>query len=172
MARINFEKNNKPSVDAQVLIERLLDMEPGDFISYQELSDLIDKDTQQGKGYRALFRARSILEREEQKVIIPIPNEGVRCLTDEEKVESGRGYIGKAGRAGRKGITRVTCVHNFDQLPNDKKIEHNYVLSVAGAIQHFARPKVRRQVEERIAQGNKVLSCDETLNTVLELGIK
>ncbi len=172
MGRMTFEKGNKPSLDAQTLLDVLLEMEPGDFVSYQDLSDLIGKDVQVGEGYRALFRARTILEREEHNVVAPIPGQGVKCLTDEEMVQSGRGFIGKAGRAGARSISRVSCVKKFDELPNEKKIEHNYVLSIAGAIQHFARPKTRKQIEERIAQTRKPMSCDETLNTVLELGIK
>jgi len=172
MGHIKFEKGRKPSLDAQTLLDVLLEMQPGDFVSYQDLSDLIGKDVQVGEGYRALFRARTILEREERQVVTPVPGEGIRCLTDEEKVDSGCGFVGKAGRAGARGVSRVSCVESFEHLPNEKKIEHNYVLSIAGAIQHFARPKTRKQIEERIAQTRKPMACDETLNAVLELGIK
>lgn len=172
MAQKKFNAGRKPSLDAQVLLDALLEMEPGDFMSYKRLSGLIGKDVQRGEGYRALRRARKILERDEGEVITPVLGQGIKCLTDAEKVDSAHGFVGKARRASSRCIRRATRVKSFESLPNDKKVQHNLMLSIAGAIHHLSRPKTQKQLEANIVQSRKALGCEETLNAVMELDIK
>lgn len=172
MGKIKFEKGKKPSLDAQTLLDCLEEMKPGDFVSYSDLSELIGKDVQVGKGYQALSRARKILERENGKVVEPVFGQGMRCLEDESKVDSSEYYVKKAGRAGKKAVKRLTTIENFAALSNAKKVKHNYVMSVAGVIHHLSKPSTKKQIESKVSQSHRQMELDETLNAVLETGVK
>lgn len=169
---ITYKKGQKPSLDAQTLVNALLDMNPGDFVSYKDLTEFVGKDVQSGDGYRALFRARQILKREERKVFEPVPGEGIKCLEDHEIVGTGKKFIRGAYNRARKGSTHLACV-DYESLPDERsKNEYNVSLSVMGTILEFSKASSQKKIEARVAQSHKVIDTDETVNIILELDIK
>ena len=158
-----IEKKTIPaiSIESQKVIERLGWCEPGDFVSYQELSQIAGGDIQDGK-YFALDTGRKRLERDRSYVFATVKNEGVKRLTDEEIVRTSEIGITKVRREARRSVRKLVCV-DFDTLTNVAKIKHNARLSVFGALAIVTSAKKQRLIEQAVSETKTRLDVGQTL---------
>lgn len=149
------------SIDAQMLYERIVQLNVGESISYAELSALVGRNVQD-EGHGVLATARRMAEREEI-VFGTVMGQGIRRLSDPEIVDTGDHAIARVRRAAKRGANTVTAVADFDALPNEKKIKHNTLLSLLGTVTAFMRPATAKKIATSVAQNSGKLSVGDTL---------
>jgi hypothetical protein len=136
---------NKPSVDAQTLYARLSAMAVGEEISYQELSAAIGRNVQ-GIAYPALDTARRMCRNEHRMVFGTVRGKGLVRLDDAGIVSEGASGLSKIRREAKRRAKVLTCVQDFESMPQEKRTQHNAALAVLGAISEAAKPATLKRV--------------------------
>lgn len=152
----------KISIDSQVLFNRLEKMKKGDFVSYDELTALIDKDVQNSARYN-LTTARNKMLSEHGVVFEPVHNEGLNALTDEENaLSSGAVALKRIRKTAHRAVKRLTAVE-FDGLSNEAKVAHNTGLGMAGAFLAITKSKTVKRVEVEARNTGEIISLNKTI---------
>ena len=161
----NGEKRVIPqlSVDTQILYERIKKAAIGDFISYPELTALIDRNVQT-KGYSALMTARKMARRNDRMVFECVRGEGLKRL-DDHGIVTGIPQQGlkRIRHISRTAAMKLSCVQNFDGLQNGDKISHNAAVSLFGAITLFTRERSVKRIEAAVQEKADKLPVMKTL---------
>jgi hypothetical protein len=140
------------SIDTQTL-ERLLEKaQVGDVVSYKELSEAIGRDVQNGANH-LLYSARARLQRDQQRVFAPVMGQGLKRLDDAAIVGTTTTAMHKVRNLARRQQQTLSCVADFDALPNDAKVKHNVALSVFGVLATVTTDKSMRKLEGRVTNG-------------------
>lgn len=150
------------SVDVQVLLTRLRAATVGEIITYEELNGLVDRDIQHKHRY-LLACARRHAKRE-RIVFGVVTNQGIQRLDDAGKVRAGSSLITTIRRTSKRAAQTLATVENFDQLPNDVKIQHNMALSIFGIVQQSTSKTAQAKVAAKIDNmGGGVLAMRKSL---------
>ncbi len=137
------------SIDSQMIYQRLIKMEPGQSISYDELSEIIGRDIQVYGRYN-LYTATRMALRDESMVFESIRNQGIRRLKNDEIPHIiGSSAIGKIRKISKVNSKKIIAV-DYDALSNDSKVKHNMALSVLGAFLTMTKTKSITMIEETI----------------------
>ena len=150
------------SPDTRLLYQRLSKMNVGDFISYADLTEEIGRNVQK-EARHYLDSARLICQREHDKTFGVIINEGLKCLTDSEIVETAVSTIGHIRRASRKSIKRLRCIRNFAALSNEDKIRHNANVSAIALIAHMTKSNNMKKLTSKVQETQERLPYAKTL---------
>lgn len=150
------------SLEAKALYERLKSAAIGETVEYKELSALIGRSVQ-GSGRGVLNTARRMCEKEHQIVFDVILAVGLKRLDDIGIVNTGEHAIAKIRRASGRAARRITCVSNYDSLPNDAKVKHNLYVSVCGAVHGVLRSERIDKLTKKIEQAHASLPLLKTL---------
>lgn len=152
------------SIDTRMLYEALKKVEIGETIRFAVLGETIGRKVSGGTPnlQSALHRLLG-----EGKAFANVRGVGYQRMTDVDVVNSAErereGLRQKAKRAGK----RLTCVHDFERLPNELKIKHNAALSAFGAIAACMSPARMKQVEEQVAVSRAQLPLARTLQAFM-----
>jgi len=150
------------SADARLLYQRLAKMNVGDFISYQDLGEIIGRNVQQeGRGF--LNTARLMAEREDGKTFGVIINEGLKCLNSGEIINTAAFSIGHIKRTSRRSMKRIACITDLSTLPNDEKIRLNTYASILGVMSVMAKGSSIKKIEARVQETQEQLPYVKTL---------
>ncbi|OEU68408.1 MAG: hypothetical protein BBJ57_02265 [Desulfobacterales bacterium PC51MH44] len=156
----------KRSIFTQQIYSRLIESEPGDIISYNELEVLIGMSVQAGKstsGYGYLTTARNMCLNNDEIVFRPVTNEGLEHLVDGKLSDVGYNVIGSLRRKSKKGIKEVSAVKDFSSLSNTEKVMHNTARSVLGMFEYLTRPKKVAILEDAAEKAHKSIPFNETI---------
>lgn len=149
------------SSDARFIAQLLAKAEPGETVTYEEMSEAIGRDVRRF-ARPALYTALRQQVRE-SRVFESVPNEGYKRLTDEQVVATqAANGLSRISRTARRTAQRVQAV-NFDGLSNQSKIAHNTQLSMLGAVAQMTKPSVLLAVEQSVKQRGDCLPVGETL---------
>lgn len=167
-----YYHKNKPAVETQELERILLNLQPGEFISYEQLSEIVNMPVDgQGKGYARLKKARERLEKHDQIVIDCVPGKGVQRRDDEGIVMGVDKRLQGIRNDAAKGIRRVGCAE-FNNLSLQMQTSFLAKISMLETLNHFARPSSQKKLEEKVNTRKEKLEVDETLNFMLDSGVK
>lgn len=151
------------SFETRMLADRLLQATPDTpFITYTMLSALIGKNVQDD-GRHNLDAARAIVFREKQMLFGIVWDEGIKLLTDVERVATGEGVKDRVRRLTRRGIRNVMSVQNFDALPQDQKVKHHLYVSLFRITDASTRPKKIMEIEGSVRDVMRALNAKEVL---------
>lgn len=150
------------SIDSRVLYDRLISVQEQGFVSYKELSEIVGRNVQK-EAYGNLSTAKKMAMREDRMIFGSIMNEGLKRLNDVETINTGEGVLGKIRRASKKGIRTVSCIADYNSLPNESKIKHNATLSALGVLNAITRPNKMKQLEAKVEIAQKTLPVAKTL---------
>ena len=137
------------SVDTTRLVEKLLSVTPGDFISYEDLSNEIGRNVRE-EARGQLNYARTKILNESRVDFVPLPGKGLRRLTDAEVANSGLKHLRRVRNAARRGGRHMGAIQDFNALANEDKIKHTSALAALGAMEHMAREKPLKLIEQHI----------------------
>jgi hypothetical protein len=144
------------------LIKHLRTVEIGNTATYADLSTIAYGDVQ--KRCRAnLDSARRILQHEEQMLFGTITGVGLKRLSDLEVSQEGKAGIKKVRRVIKRTVKRLACVSDFDNLPNEAKVDHNSSLSILGAIDLFSKKDSINKISNQVKTANDRLAIGQTL---------
>lgn len=150
------------SIDTRFLYQRLAQMSVGETITYKELNDIIGSDVQ-GQARSALTSARKICERENNKTFGVIYNEGLKCLADEEIVNTSVAAVEHIRRTSRRTIRRLGCVQNFNALENDDKVRFNTYTSILGVMATMTKSNNIKKIEAKVQETQEQLPYTKAL---------
>ena len=160
---MNDKTIHQLSVDARLIYERLSTANPGDVVTYEELSQTIGIPSQQRPKAHLIVTARRKSQRDDGKVFAAITNVGLKCMTDSEIATSGEVDRKKIRSASKRGIKRISCVKDFGALSNEDKIAHNTSMSMLGAIHQGVSYQSMKRLENVIKDTSEALPLAKTL---------
>lgn len=136
------------TVDAQILYQSLVSVNVGETVTYSHLTQLIGRSVRAGApGCSALKTARHLAQREDRIVFGVDRGNGLVRLADAGIVTAGCAGLAKIRRQTRRSSKLLSCVAEFDALPNATKIQHNAALSIYGALAQATKPSTVRAVQ-------------------------
>lgn len=139
------------SIEARALVDMLIDVKPGDEITYDEMTKAIGRDVRTvARG--AMQTARRVAERQYRMVFSPIFGVGLRRLLNDDIPGVADSKIAHIRRTATRAARTLACV-DFDRLPNEKRIEHNAKLSILGAITLSSSQQAQTLVSQKSQAG-------------------
>jgi hypothetical protein len=154
------------SVDSQMLYDRLVTMKAGESITYKDLSAVIVKNVQ-GAGRSNLMSARRKALSTHGLVFEAVRNEGLKCLTDQEKAKLGTSGIKSIRKKARNTSRKILAVENFNTLSKDEQVAHNLSLSLLGAISQMTKNSNIEKLESAIKIQDGKLPFAKTIESYL-----
>lgn len=138
------------SVDAKLVYEHIKKLNPGDTVTYLQLSQIAGRNIT--KHRHILETARRMALREDGIVFDCISKVGIKRLSDSEivAVETVR-PLKRIRSAIRNGAKRINCAKN---ITNDERVKANATLSLFGTLHEFSKPSA---VEKVSREGGGVL---------------
>ncbi len=135
-----------------ILADRLRQAQPGETVTHEELSRLIDRDTRHDAAHLLRSALHTVLC-EDRAVFACVRTIGYKRLQNRDILKTGDATIKKTRRACRRGIAKILCAQ-YDDLDNADKIQHNTTLALLGAVAHLTEESSRRKLETRVAANN------------------
>lgn len=148
------------SLESKQFYERLSEVNPGQRITYGQLSELMGKKIT--GGYPHLQHALKTLERE-GVIFANVRGEGYERLDDVGIVDTFEMERLHIRRKATRVMNRLTSVRDFNSLPNEKKVAHNAAVSGLSAISSMLHPRKMRNLEQAVEKAQHHLSLTKTL---------
>ena len=150
------------SVETQILYDRLLKLQIGEQVNYDELSDLIQQDVH-SEARGKLYSAFRILLNNHRINIETVRGFGVRRLTDVETVMASSGFVRHVRKTMRKGLRKLGTVADFAAMPQEARNRHNAQVTALRLIGLMTRPGRIMKIEAMVSAINRPLQIAETL---------
>ena len=148
------------SADTSIIENRMRNTQPGDVVTYAELSKLLGRDVREYcRGNMSTALHTLIKESIFYDCII---NEGYRRLDVEEANMAADHYRQRIRKTTRRGLTHLQNIP-FDQLSEDGKKKHMTQSAQLGAIDLFASSKATKRIESAVKSDSNTLAIGETL---------
>lgn len=147
-------------METQLLEQRLLKMEPGEFVSYDDLTAVCGVDVR-GAGYPLLASARKAAGRALSTIFDAVRGEGIKRLEEDEKVAA----VSRLVSRGRKTIRKagdLSCRVDYDAISDDKRRELNGLRGAIVASIEFIKPTAIKKISE-IATASPVIPTQEDI---------
>lgn len=152
------------SIDTKTIQDRLMKVEVGDVVTYQELTDLIGRDVQVSARGNLTSAMRRLVA--DGIVFACVRGEGVKRLSDSEIVGVGPDTIAKMRRASNRARQKLAAVNDFNALPRDVQVTHNLSMSVLGIMSHMTRGTTVKRLEAKIEQSQQALPLARALEAL------
>lgn len=149
------------SLEAQLLYARLSKTQPGDEITYTELSEVAARNVQTTAS-AALQTARRRCENIDHIVFGVIRGVGLRHLLNEEIPQTAQSKIDHIRRTARRAAKRLTCVQ-YEALSRQAQITHNTSLSLLGVLSEVSKPGSGKLLETHIRSAQTALPVGRTM---------
>lgn len=112
-----------------------------------------------------LVSARKKLLKERNFVFGTIHGRGLRCLSDEEKIDLGKNSFRRIRRESGRTARKIGSV-DYDKLSNESKVKHNTYLSVLGALGAITQTSKVAALERSVKDAHAQLSIGSTLEAL------
>jgi len=128
------------------LISALKDGKPGDVLTDEHLSRVIERDCSNGgDGRRYVLSACKYLLRTHGVAWERVKGEGsIKCLSADERLESAKGSGARGRRWVKKGMATMPPM---DDLAPDKRSDALLTAAQLGGMEMFSRAQTRKQLE-------------------------
>lgn len=147
------------SADTSIIENRLRNTEPGDVVTYDELSKLLGRNVRTFcLGYVATARKSLVAE---SIFFDTLSNEGYKRLDSEEACHASKHYVRRVKSAARRGMVHLQHVP-FDGLSDDGKRTHLTASAQLGAVALFAGASAEKKIGSNVEPG-KPLAIGATL---------
>jgi hypothetical protein len=160
-ATVNDRTAFRLSIDSRQLIERLGELNPGEHVTYAELSKLI------GRNIRTEARAclsTAIRHHLRAGIVFgPIRNVGVKRLEDLELVGEGDRSMQHLRRHVRRSAQKLASFKDFAALPEGDKTRVLATQSLLGAMAMFSQPQAIKKMQTGVTGEMKELAFGKTL---------
>lgn len=143
------------SVDSQTIYRRLVQLQPGEVITYDTLAELIGRNCTAGhSGYGNLYTARKKALNENQMVFGPVQGIGIKRLDDAESVSASRDQLNRSRTAARSS-RRIAATIDPKKLSKDERTIYEATTLTAATIDLVTKPAKQRALETRIKANDK-----------------
>lgn len=147
------------SADTLTIEHRLRNTQPGDVVTYEELSTLLGRDVREYCRSNVATARKSLIH--DSIYFDTVENEGFRRLNNEEACAAASFYTKRLRRTARRGLTHLQHV-KFDELSDDSKKKHLATSAQLGAIHLFSGNNATKRIESKVS-GSMPIPIGETL---------
>ena len=155
----------KISVDAGLLIGALAGVEVGAEISYAALGAAIGRQVNGSSG--ALQTARNRLKRDHGIVFSPVVGQGLKRLSDVEKIGAAAAHVEAAHRTARRGMLILGTVV-FEDLPAEETTRFHTAAAHLGTLEQMTTTRVARRIAARVEEKAQPLAIAEATGEFLK----
>lgn len=148
------------SADTSIIENRMRNTNPGDTVTYKELSVMLGRDAIEHCRSNIATARRSLIK--ESIFFDCVTNEGYRRLDADEAVAAAEHYRTRVRKAARRGLEHLANVP-FDTLTEESKRKHLTASAQLGAIDLFSSSKSSKKIEQAIGNNNHTMAIGETL---------
>lgn len=150
------------SIDTRMLYDRLKEAAIGEVVSFTQMQEILGRLVD-----GASSNLQSALHRLETDGIAfaNVRGVGYQRMNDVEVVNTAESAREGLRRKAKRAIKRLTCVQQFDALPNELKVKHNAAISGFGAIASIMSPGRVKALEEQVAKAGAQLPLAKTLES-------
>lgn len=161
-----MEKRSVPALRAEteILCNRIAKLEPGELLTYAEMSKLIAQDVQ-GVARGVLTSARNKAANDFDVVTVTVIKEGIR-----RAMGADYGSIVSSALEHTRRKTRRALKHSlkmpqeeYDGMPHEKQVDLNLKRTTASTLLHFSSPKVEKQLGAAVSVKNSRLAIGDVL---------
>lgn len=148
-------------IETQLIFNRLADAQPGDTISYQELTDAGGIDVT-GDGRGLLHTARNKAENELHCLFSTVRNVGLRrCLPDENpgELEDANKRVRKAARKLIRRSGRVI----IEDMTQPARLQFAAQVTIANVVAHVTSDKTSKRIAAAVTEAGHALPLSKTL---------
>lgn len=143
---------SKNGADIQALMDALAGLQPGQHLTYAQLSALVGRDV--GAKYRYLLEAAcNRLLKDSRQAYGALHRVGIKRLTDVEAIGQCVTVMHRVRRIARKAVAKATTV-DFAGLTDDDKRRHNAYISQMAAIAYTADSRHLNRLTEACQNHN------------------
>lgn len=153
----NFEM----SIDTRLAYDRFKKAAVGEVVSFAQISDALGRKVE-GDCSNIQSAVRRLLSADGM-VFENVRSVGYQRLNDVEIVKLSEGMRERLRRGARRIVKKLTCVQDFEALPNDMKIKHNAAVSGFGAIAAMLTPGRMKKLEDQVEKASAQLPLAKTL---------
>lgn len=153
----------KPHINVHKIVRCLLKIDIDDMITYKSISELIKADITLNKNRYYLLKARQIVLEENQIVFGVIRTIGLKRLNDSEIVDIGETNIQKTKVITSKSIETLTCIADYDELSDYKKVKYNSNMTVLSVLNFFTNDNSIAKIETNVETKMNPLEIKETI---------
>jgi hypothetical protein len=148
----------KRSLETQEIIAALEKMQPGELVTYADLSRIAGEPISGASG--ALQSAKRIVENENEFAFAVERKLGIRRLTDEQIVDDTHGARVKICRHSKRALNRLSAIKDFSSLDDNKKRAHQaHAVIYAVVAEKTAANSVKRITSTVKIDGMELLSA-------------
>jgi hypothetical protein len=147
------------SQDTLIVENRLRKTEPGDVVTYDELSTLLGRDVRLHCRSNMMTARHTLVG--ESIFFDCVPNEGYRRLTTNEAAFASDNHRERIASTARRGLRHLRHVP-FDDLTDEAKKKHLTMSAQFGAIQLFGSTKATKKIEAAV-KSTSPMAIGETL---------
>ena len=161
------EKNQKfqMSIETQELIRVLGRMSPEDEVTYQDLSVVAMGDCSPGGEKNSfLHSARRIIARDKGIEFESVPNVGIKCMTDADKVRRSGRVLPLMARKAKRCMSSLISV-DYEKLSNDEKVRHNATMSIMNVVKTVGSADKVEKVKRLVEKTQSRLELAETIKS-------
>lgn len=148
--------------ETRIVIQRLKSMSIGDFVSYEELTNLAGKRIT-GDSFH-LATARKGLLKDNHMVFEVIRTKGLKRLNDDELATTASDkFVEKGRRHAKRSAQKMACIENYANLSPAAQMAHTIKISFFGAIAYMARKGQLEKASKAVGGRSGELPISETL---------
>lgn len=149
------------SLEAQLLYARLQEAQPGEEITYRELSEIASRNVQTTAS-TALHTARKRCENIDHIVFSVIRDVGLRRLLNDEIPQNAQQKIDHIRRTAKRAAKQMACV-NYQALSTKAQLTHNTNMSLLGVLSEISKPGAAKVLEQHITATQQALTVGKTM---------
>ena len=164
-AKIYNKRLPTMALDTNRIIQRFLDAEVGEVITYGELSSLVGYDIQAKRS--ALTQAQNRLLNHHGMVFSCVRSVGMKRITAEENIKSTDAYLRCIRNKSYKKMKELGAIENFNELPTDAQHKHNTAMSLCGLLHNVSTKRSFKKIEGKIVRAGNVLPPLKTMELFL-----
>ena len=153
--------------ETRIILTRLRAMKIGDFVSYDELSQISGK-VIAGETFN-LATARKSLLKSDHMVFEVVRKSGLKRLNDNELATTASDkFVDKSRRHAKRSAQKMACIENYGQLSPAAQLAHTIKISFFGAIAYMARKGQLERASQAVSGRSGELPINETLKAFTE----
>ncbi|MFH1719068.1 MAG: hypothetical protein ABIF19_17070 [Planctomycetota bacterium] len=151
------------SVDVKLLYQRIAAMEPGDTISYDDLSGIVYRDIRSPKGWALMASARRKALHDDGIVTECVTNVGVKRMDDVAIIGATPAYIKRVRRAARTSATKIGSIQDYAALSDNDRVQHDMAATALGLVLMGTAPKQLKRIEAQVRTSKSELPTAEAI---------
>ena len=152
----------KRSAEVEALSKKMASMKVNEELSYAEVGAIIGEVATSSKGSSITQRARARVLQEYQSVVVCIPKQGFRKVSEPEKTDVAKGHLRKVRRSVKRGI-KVISSTDITKLNGEQTIQFSVTINGLGAINQATRPGVAKKIEQAIKDSSQEVNAGYVL---------